>query len=198
MTTPSDAGSPPPARKPILRDRRNWIAFVIGLAVTVTGAVLVWPQDRSEVGLPKVPDDFCSFIGKETLAKYVPSPELSPSADPAGAYVNCSARSPSGDVYLNMSLSRGLGRADDLIAKFCRQERWTFDDAHVIGPSETAEFGKHMCGVVNKSQYDPGAMFYVARGGDLLDVSYKIRTGNRKETLPRALELTRLVLAKVR
>ncbi|MFD8542227.1 hypothetical protein [Streptomyces sp. NPDC059649] len=197
MTTPPDAVPPTPSRTPILRDRRNWIAFVIGLAVIVTGAVLVWPKGAPEAG-PKVPDDFCSFIGEETLAKYVPSAELRHSADTPMGYVNCTARSPSGDVFLNISLSRGLGRADPLLPKFCRQMRWTHEDAHVIGPTETAEFGDHMCGVVDIDQYDRGAMFYVARGGDLLDVSYKLRAGDRKDILPRALELTRRVLAKVR
>ncbi|GAB7028863.1 hypothetical protein AB0G35_11320 [Streptomyces sp. NPDC021749] len=197
MTTPSKAGSSSPARAPILRDRRNWIAFVIGLAVIVTGAVLVWPKGRPAAA-PKAPADFCSFIGKETLATYAPSPELRHSADAPVGYTHCSARSPSGDAFLNVSLTRGLGRADDLLAHSCRRDKWTFDGAHVIGPSEKAEFGKHMCGVVDISQDEHEAIFYVAQGGDLLDVSYKLRRGEPKDLLPRALELTRLVLAKIR
>ncbi|MFJ9413710.1 hypothetical protein ACIRPT_06020 [Streptomyces sp. NPDC101227] len=197
MTTPSDAGSSPPARTPILRDRRNWIAFVVGLAVIVTGAVLVWPKDGPKNG-PKVPDDFCSFIGKETLSKYVPSPELRHSKDTAGGYANCTARSASGDVYLNLSLWRGLPRDHGLHTFSCRQERWTYDDAHVIGPTEKADFGDRMCGIVENRQYEHGPTFHVAQGGDLLDVTYTFHKGDGKGALPRALELTRLVLAKVR
>ncbi|WP_020579128.1 hypothetical protein [Actinopolymorpha alba] len=192
MATPSDAGSTSQAGTSILRDRRNWIAFVVGLVVVVAGVALVWPKS----GPPAAPEDFCSFIGRETLAKYVPNPELSHERT-APSYTICSARSSSRDVILSMSLSREENPVDDL-ADMCRRERLNFEDAHVITPPETAEFGDRMCGIVDINQYHHDAMFYVVQGGDLISVRYVVRAERGKNALPRALELTRLVFAKLR
>ncbi|ANZ14862.1 hypothetical protein O1L44_02630 [Streptomyces noursei] len=194
MTTPSSPASPPRTRTSILRDRRNWIAFVVGLAVVVTGAVLVWPRDGGH--LPETPKDLCAFIGRDAIAKYVPSPKLSkPDAD----YTFCSADSPSG-FYLGIHLNRWSKSPVKDFAKTCRRaSSLAIDiDGRALKRSETAEFGDRMCGVIVHSEYQHEVFVHTVQGGDLIDIEYSIPPERQQDTLQNAVELTRLVLAKLR
>ncbi|MGG2463808.1 hypothetical protein ACO0M4_29105 [Streptomyces sp. RGM 3693] len=197
MTTPSSPASPPRTRTPILRDRRNWIAFVVGLAVVVTGAVLVWPRDGGG-HLPEAPKDLCAFIGRDSIAKYVPSPKLSHHRLDPG-YTFCSADSPA-SFYLGITLTRWSKPPVKDFAKTCRRANsLAIDiDGRALKRSETAEFGDRMCGAIMHSEYQHKVFVHTVQGGELIDIEYSIPPERQQDTLQNAVELTRLVLAKLR
>lgn len=194
MTMPSSPVSPPRIRPPLLRDRRNWIAFVVGLAVVVTGAVLVWPRDGGH--LPEAPKDLCAFIGRDAIAKHVPNPELShASPDPGISF--CSAKSATG-VYLGIDLTR-TGQPDkDFAQTMCRKANSFVSDGRALKRSETAEFGDRLCGSIVHNEYWHKVKVETMQGGDLIDIEYSIPPERQQDTLQHALELIRLVLAELR
>lgn len=186
-----------PAKAPLRRNRRTWIAIAAAVAVIAAGAVLVWPKGQR----PEVPDDLCGVIGAKTLADYAPNAKFE--SDKIGPdLASCTGKSPSYDYLLTVELDRDGSRNGsyaDLCQKMKSREDMRPED--LIKPSETAEFGDKLCGWMAAEPSRSSIIhltnvsdLYVVHGDAMVVIRYSGGTGSRDYQLQRTLNLTRSVL----